>query len=294
MQVRLELLLSVALYIAALLLAALSNVWLNAWGRQLSLISTYFHLHPISAEGDSVSPSSSSCPSGPALHSVLNPFDLAGLERSIAAAVTADSSSSDGAAAGDALLSTCDSTVNAAPVFDLGLHLFPHLGHRWLPDAFVFVMLPLLVLAVFWPYTHPLSARARAASPALPAFPLDARKDSESRYPLPAAPTNGEHGHSLTSPAAASVQAYWPPTMLRLCCVLQSHAIILLMRSPSSAAAQRAHSAAGRCLTLPPCTGCAGRVRRWPRCTARLPCATARRWSSQPTPALCSTSAAST
>ena len=229
MRLRSEVALSVALYVAALLFSILSNVWLNAWGRQLSLISTFFHLHPISAEADASSPSPSPPPpSPPSRVASLNPFDLAALESSIAAAVA----HGGGGANGDALLSMCDSRVNTAPVFDLGLHFFPHLGWRWLPDAFVFTMLPALLIAVFWP--EPASAPLRFSLPPPSQAVAGVRSAEQGDGATPRDEPVRDSAAAALRPSP--VRAYWPSTLVRLCCVLQCHALILLMRSSTTLA----------------------------------------------------------
>ena len=171
MSTRSELLLTVLVYAASLALASLGNVWLSVWGRRLSVLNSYFRSHQpalLADDGDSVR---------------IDPFDLAALEASMAATAS------------------CSSTVSTSPVFDLGLHFLPHLHCRWLPDAFVFALLPLLVAAVFAPNT-----------------------DSHDR-------SRNTSNDSSSQSARDSSGEYWAPVLARLCCVLQSHSVVLLMRS---------------------------------------------------------------
>ena len=172
---RAEVLLSVIVYAVSLLVASLSNLWLSVWGRRLAVLNTYFRSHQplFASDEDSVR---------------IDPFDLAALEASMSAAAAAVSGPTSGEQSAAA---TCEHGVTTSPVFDIGLHFLPHFHNRWLPDAFVFVMLPLLVAAVFLP-----TAAARF----------------------------GHRG------------AYWPPVLARLCCVLQSHSVILMMRSSTTLA----------------------------------------------------------
>ncbi len=167
-----EVAVTVLVYVVALALTGLSNVWLSVWGRRLSVLNTYFRSHQPLVAGDE----------GGLLR--VDPFDLAALEASMSAAAAATGSSQ----------ATCDYGVTSSPVFDLGLHFLPHLHVRWLPDAFVFLLLPLLIAAVFVPATAVTRARRQGAA------------SSE----------------------------YWQPTLSRLCCVLQSHSVILLMRASTT------------------------------------------------------------
>ena len=167
-----ELLVTVLVYTVSLSLAGLSNVWLSVWGRRLSLLNSYFRSHQqlLADDDDSVR---------------IDPFDLAALEASMSAATPATATAT---AAGDS------DHISPSPVFDLGLHFLPHLHCRWLPDAFVFVFLALVVAAVF----VPAAARYRRID--------------------------------------CHYQQYWPPVLRRLCCVLQSHSVVLLMRSSTTLA----------------------------------------------------------
>ena len=172
---RAELLVTVLVYAVSLLIASLSNVWLSVWGRRLFVLNSYFRSHqPLLADDE---------------NSVrIDPFDLAALEASMSAAASATSAgSSDVRGAVD----MCDnSPIGPSPVFDLGLHFLPHFHYRWLPDVFVFVLLPILLAAVF----VPAAARYRRSG------------------------------------------RYWPPVLVRLCCALQSHTVVLLMRSSTTLA----------------------------------------------------------
>ena len=135
-----EVLLSVLVYAVSLSVASLSNVWLSVWGRRLSVLNSYFRSHQplLGDDEDSVR---------------IDPFDLAALEASLSAAASATAAqSTDAATEAD----VCGyRAVNPSPVFDLGLHFLPHLHYRWLPDAFVFLLLPLLLAAVFVPTATP-------------------------------------------------------------------------------------------------------------------------------------------
>ena len=119
MRVQVELAVTIAVYLLALLVSSLSNVWLSAWGRRLSLLHTAFRHGNLTANT-----AASTC------SSLLLPFDLSALE-----------------AAG----CSAPALTAASPVFDLGLHFLPHVHARWLPDAFVFLFIPLLCIAVFLP-----------------------------------------------------------------------------------------------------------------------------------------------
>ena len=171
---RAELLVTVLVYVVSLGLAALSNVWLSVWGRRLSVLNSYFRSHqPLRGDEDSVR---------------IDPFDLAALE------ATLSLSASTSHAANAAQPTDLDrSTINPSPVFDLGLHFLPHIHCRWLPDAFVFLLLPLLLAALF--------------------LPAAARYRRRSDY-----------------------NQYWPPVVARVCCFLQSHSLVLLMRSTTTLA----------------------------------------------------------
>ena len=181
---RAEVVVSVLVYGASLLLAGLSNVWLSVWGRRLSVLNSYFRSHqPLLDDDDRASVR-------------IDPFDLAALEASMSSAA---------AGRGE---QQCDGSgvcgggpISPSPMFDLGLHFLPHLHCRWLPDAFVFVLLPLLMAAVL----APTAARHRSR---------------------PGSATAGG-GSDTVWPASAAI---------RLCCVLQSHSVMLLMRSTTTLA----------------------------------------------------------